>query len=294
MTANTAFDTAALTAEQHEAFNRDGYLMIRGVLDADEVARYAEVLDRLYIEERDAGRLNDTGGMHLLSAIRSAPELAELLDHPKTFHYVWSTIGWNVHAHHSHLDVNPKVHEQQPYRFRWHQDGGRQNKDMETEVKPRLSVKLAYFLSDLSETGRGATKIIPGSHLLNRIDGPPRADIEWPEPEGAIEVTGEPGDVLFFDRRLFHAASHNYSDVTRKIAFFGYTPRWIRIRDDIENLPGQSWWNDITPIQQQMLGGFAETGDHAWGFHFEDTPLYLWLEERGLLDRNNPPLKPER
>ncbi|WP_199041286.1 phytanoyl-CoA dioxygenase family protein [Glycomyces salinus] len=294
MTSQTALRASSLTPEQIEAFDRDGYLMIRGALDADEVARYAEALDRLYIEERDAGRLTPTGAIHKLSAITAVPEMAGLLNHPNTFHYVWSILGWNTHVHHSHVDVNPPIREKQPYRFKWHQDGGRQNTQLETDPRPRMAVKLSYFLSDLSEPGRGNTKIVPGSHKRNRIDGPPRRDVEWPEPEGAIEVTGEPGDVLFFERRLWHAATDNYSDITRKMAFIGYSPQWVRGRDDVEDLPNRSWWNDLDPVQQQLLGGCAPTGDHAWGFHFDETPLYLWLEEQGLLDPKNPPLKPER
>jgi ectoine hydroxylase len=36
---------------------------------------------------------------------------------------------------------------------------------------------------DVSEPGRGNLKVVPGSHLVNRIDGPPRRDIQWPDPE---------------------------------------------------------------------------------------------------------------
>jgi ectoine hydroxylase-related dioxygenase (phytanoyl-CoA dioxygenase family) len=57
---------------------------------------------------------------------------------------------------------------------------------------------------------------MPGSHLTNRIDGPPRRDIPWPDPEGAIEVTAGPGDAVFFDRRIWHTRSRNHSPHTRK------------------------------------------------------------------------------
>jgi ectoine hydroxylase len=42
-----------------------------------------------------------------------------------------------------------------PFRFDWHQDGGRQNREIETTPRSRLSVKLAYWLSDVSEPGSG-------------------------------------------------------------------------------------------------------------------------------------------
>jgi ectoine hydroxylase len=207
---------------------------------------------------------------------------------------VWSVLGWNIHIYHSHLDVHPPLRPHLPFRFDWHQDGGRQNREIETTPRPRLSVKLAYWLSDnVSEPGRGNLKVVPGSHLTNRIDGPPRRHIEWPDPEGAVEVTAEPADVVFFDRRIWHARSRNYSEHTRKAVFFGYTYRGTAIRDDIASMRMSRWFGHLTPIRQQLLGGIdGEDGDHAWGHYPEATPLYGWLKERGLLDPADPPLKP--
>jgi hypothetical protein len=75
--------------------------------------------------------------MHLLSAVANCPEVAGLTDHPATFGYVWSVLGWNIHIYHSHLDVHPPVRVRMPFRFDWHQDGGRQNREIETTARPR-------------------------------------------------------------------------------------------------------------------------------------------------------------
>jgi ectoine hydroxylase len=216
-----------------------------------------------------------------------------LTDHPATFPYVWSILGWNIHVYHSHLDVHPPLRARMPFRFDWHQDGGRQNREIETSPRPRLSVKLAYWLSDVSEPGRGNLKLVPGSHLVDWIDGPARRDIEWPDPEGAMEVTASPGDVVFFDRRIWHARSRNYSPHTRKAVFFGYTYRWTAIRDHNDPIWASGWSARLNPVQRQLLGGVeAGDGDHAWGHYPDRTPLYGWLNERGLLDPASPPLKP--
>ena len=37
----------------------------------------------------------------------------------------------------------------------WHPDSGRVNIELETDPRPRLSLKVAYFLTDVSEPGRG-------------------------------------------------------------------------------------------------------------------------------------------
>jgi len=145
----------------------------------------------------------------------------------------------------------------------------------------------------VSEPGRGNFKVVPGSHLTNWIAGPPRRDVPWPDPQDAIEVTASPGDVVLFDRRLWHARADNYSAVTRKAMFFGYTLRWIAMRDENAALLSSPAAGGLTPVQRQLLGGLPDAdGDHAWGHYPESTPLYGWLRDRQLLDPASPPLKP--
>jgi hypothetical protein len=287
-------EAVGMTIDQRSAFERDGYIVIPSVLAGVELELYTAALDRVYAERVQAGTLVADGSLHELSAVSACPELAGLMTHPTVFPLVWSILGWNVHVYHSHLDVHPTVPETKPYRFEWHQDGGRQNRELETNPRPRMSVKLAFWLSDVSAPGRGNFKVVPGSHLTNRIDGPPRRDMLWPDPEGAIEVCVNPGDVVFFDRRIWHARSDNYSSVTRKAVFFGYTYRWVARRDEVSSDLGP-----MTPIQRQMLGlldGPAIdpelAGDHAWGHFPDDVPLYRWLREYGHLDPQYPPLEP--
>jgi ectoine hydroxylase len=280
------------TAER-EQFERDGYLIIRGALTPDEVETYREALDRAYLSATADGLIPAGDSLHWLGAVAHCPQAAGLLDHPVTFPYVWSLLGWNIHVYHSHLDVHPPLAARRPFRFEWHQDGGRQNREVETDPRPRLSVKLAYWLSDVSEPGRGSFKVVPGSHLTNWISGPPRRDVVWPDPDGAVEVTAAPGDVVLFDRRLWHARSDNYSLYTRKAMFFGYTYRWIAIRDENEDIWSSDWADQLSPVQRQLLGGIkGGDGDHAWGHFPGATPLYGWLKERDLLDPASPPLRP--
>jgi len=183
--------------------------------------------------------------------------------------------------------------EQPPVRWEWHQDGGRQNREIETNPRPRLSVKLAYWLSDVSQAGRGNFTIIPGSHKTNWLPGPPRRDIPWQQPRDAIQVTAKPADVVLFDRRIWHSRSLNFSPVTRKGVFFGYTYRWVHIRDEVAHLPREAWWERLNKVQRQLLGGEGSgSGDHQWGHFPEITPLYKELKRRGLLNPEYPPLIP--
>jgi ectoine hydroxylase len=284
---------SALSQPERVQFDRDGYVIVPDALSGAEVQRARSAVGSAYAKARSAGRLNTTHAMHELSAVTTAPGLAFLIDHPSTLRYVWSLLGWNVHVYHSHVDVHPPVGDSQQPWWHWHQDGGRQNRELETDPRPRLSVKVAFWLSDVSKIGRGNLTVIPGSHRQNWLDGPPRRDVPWPAPPDAVQVCVRPGDAIVFDRRLWHARSDNRSTVTRMATFFGYTYRWIAIRDEVTAAPQQDWWHDLTPVQQQLLGQCGDgSGDHAWGHDPLSVPLYRELAEQGLLDPDFAPLKP--
>ena len=284
----------AITPEQREEFQREGILLIRGALTEEHRAGLEAAVDRVYAQEREAGRLKSDGTLHLLGFLDRDEAFGELLTHPSTFPYVWGLAGWNIYSHHNHLDVTPPNPSEEPPGWGWHQDGYRQNSDPESltgDPRPMLSLKVAYVLSDLSRTGRGATKVIPGTHLKNTLQ---RTEAGR-DPSGTVEITANPGDCFVFDRRLWHSRSVNRSAVTRKMLFVGYTYRWVRPLDDMPINRAGEWWANRTPVQKQLLGEATHTANY-WGVNWdgyidEKIPLRHELQSRGLLDRSIPWLR---
>jgi hypothetical protein len=105
----TASTTARMSAESRAQFERDGFLVIRGALRPDEIEFYRDALDRVYAAQVAAGTIEAGAAMHQINAIANCREAIGLVDHPSTFPLVWSTLGWNIHIYHSHLDVHPKA-----------------------------------------------------------------------------------------------------------------------------------------------------------------------------------------
>jgi ectoine hydroxylase-related dioxygenase (phytanoyl-CoA dioxygenase family) len=271
-----------LTPGQRAEFEERGFLVIPGALSPSMVGRLLEVHDRIYEEERVSGRLALDGSLHLFAFVLRDDVYLELLDFPRTFPFVWGLLGWNVYMYHCHLDVHPPVAPAGQARWGWHQDGGRQNLEIETEpTRPLLSIKLAYFLTDVSEPGRGNFMVIPGSHRLNRIHRPEQHQLGFEQPKGAVPILADPGTAVVFDRRLWHSRSDNLSDVTRKAVFLGYTYRWIRPRDDYAIEPVRL--AGLSPVRQQLLGAGLDAMSF-WGLGEDEPPLRAWLTERRRLD----------
>jgi len=271
--------TAELTAQLAE-LERTGFVLIPDAVDAATLAGLTAVVERVHAEEAAAGNAGPDGSVHVLEVIDRDRLLADLLVTPTVLALVSSALGWNIHAYHSHIDVHPPLPAAPSPSWRWHQDGGRQNLEIEAcSPRPRLSVKVAWFLSDASRPGRGNMLVIPGSHRRNVLPRPERPELGFAEPAGHVPVLAAPGTACVFDRRIWHGRSANLSALTRKAVFTAYTYRWIRPRH--EHTP--ALYPGLDPVQRQLLGG-AESQLGYWFPSDVDAPLRAWMRERGLLD----------
>jgi len=263
----------ALTTDEERRFAEQGYLIIENAIPQTLVDRATAVVDRITAEEKAREGLGASDGINIFDFIGQDDVFLELLDYPTTFPKVWGILGWNIQLYHSHTIITPPNAVSGPGQqgLNWHKDSGRLNNELETDPQPRISLKVAFFLTDTSELGRANLYVIPGSHLLNKLP----VD-EAKRPKRGLAVQAKPGDAVFFDRRIWHSSSPNTSDVPRKVLFYGYSYRWLRPRDNmtVDHLMGR-----IGPIRRQLLGA-APSGWHGYSSPKpEDVPLRAWLQE---------------
>ena len=227
-------------------FERDGFVIVPGALRSRELERLEAAVDRVW--EAEAG---SNCAFHRLGFVGLDEAFLELVDHAGCLPLVSAVLGANIYVYHCHLDVHPPVGRAEP-RWRWHQDGGRQNVELESP-RPRLSVKVAYFLTDVPTAEHGALRVVPGSHVQDTLS-------RDREPSGAMPLLVEAGSAVIFDRRLWHARGDNVSDRTRKVLFYGYTHRWIRPRDELTLDPDRL--AGLTPLRRRLLGFADDTSDY--------------------------------
>ena len=272
--------------EQLCALNTNGYFIVEDALPLELVVELEKRIDAIYKVHLDAeydpyrkNQMTPHDNFFYPNFLGKDQLFVNVLDWYKTFPKVWGILGWNIYSYHSHFIITPprpKSQRGKTASLGWHQDSGRVNIEIESSPRPRLSIKIVYWLSDCSRQGRGNFYVMPGSHLWDKFERPTDGTL----PEGATAVCCKPGDAVFFDRRIWHARSENDSEITRKGLFYGYGYRWLRSKDDMTIPTDLFEQND--PIRQQLLGG----GTNANG-HFSpkdaDVPLKVWLEEKGVI-----------
>jgi ectoine hydroxylase len=262
-----------LTDQERKTFESDGLLYVEDALAPSRVEALLDVTDRVHARRRAEGIAPPDAAMMYPNFVQEDELFVDMVDYERVLPKVWGILGWNIYLYHAHMIVTPPSgRPRSAGTFSWHQDSGRVNAEMESHPRPRLSLKVAYFLSDTSIEGRGNFWVVPGSHLHDSIERPADGD---GQPDGAVPVLAKPGTAVFFDRRLWHTASPNWSDVTRKVLFYGYGYRWIRTKDD---MTVQHLWEGTDPLRRQLLGDGINANGH-YNPTDDDVPLRVWLRE---------------
>ena len=239
-------------ARLKKQFDQDGFLVLRNVISPETVKRLTSAADRLSLEGIAREGLSARQHWQLRNCLPHDAVFLDLLDEPSVLPVVSAILGWDIHLVTSHLIVRPPTVDADAH-FKgegWHRDGGQSSWEM-SEPHPRILLKVAYFLSDQSVSGRGNTMVVPGS---NRLTGPLAWESGAPNPYGAVEVLGKPGDVFIFEQRTYHAVGPNQSDLTRKTLFMGYGFRWVYPMDYHPMRDYTELYDRATPIQRQLLG----------------------------------------
>lgn len=209
-----------LTAEQVASFQRDGYLFVENLLDADEVELLqtavrgdAKMMDSAMAVTDSEGRRtnlslwnhpgNDIYGM-IARSERVVHSMSQLLD-DEVYHY------------HSKLSAKqPKVGGA----WEWHQDYGYwyQNGCLYPDLAS------LFIAIDPCTKENGCMQALRGSHLLGRIDhglqgGQTGADLERvEEAKKRLELIFcemKPGTGFYFHANLLHASEANESEMPR-------------------------------------------------------------------------------
>jgi ectoine hydroxylase len=226
--------------EQVRQFREQGFLCCPGLLSA-EVEKLKAPLPALLAgkeEEDHMHRERERSGAirQVYLAHRYCESYRSLIRDPRLLDPVKQLLAGEVYIFHSKINVK------EPFEgtvWLWHQDYGYWHHD---GVNPRLISVMV--LLDRATLNNGCLMFAAGSHRWGRLhheaDTVTTSYRQWCVPTTVLEqhlkeemiqpITGEAGDVVFFDCQLLHASGHNLSPLPRKVFIAAYNA--------IDNKPG--------------------------------------------------------
>lgn len=204
-----------------EAYQKQGYLILKGMLSSNEIAHLSALVEPIYqawFEENEALIFkHKLLNMHSLTKpdyFTEKPEnrlaLFNAIAHPKLIQVAQSVFGDGLYFHNTQLFFNPTNCERLPY---WHRDMQYSPfSDVELEAVLESMINLHFRIPLIKETG---IELIPGTHkrwdkILEKQVRLERDGHHNNEPlEDAILLELEVGDVLIFNAQMLHRGNYD-------------------------------------------------------------------------------------
>ncbi|MDG4830612.1 phytanoyl-CoA dioxygenase family protein [Solwaraspora sp. WMMD1047] len=253
-------------AARAREFQESGYLWLRGVFTADEIASFRRLYDEgaadwMFVHGREdppliVGNLVERSPRTVLPAV-THPDLlglAEALMGPAV--QLDSTVLFSADAEEPEAEGRP-VHWHRD-RFGYFPNGG--------YVAPRLIICFAY-LQEMS-LEYGPLRVVPGSH--REPVSIPEDRLEEPY-EDELLLHTSPGDVVVIHHNLLHSGTHSVSRGRRQFLGIGYNTSAMR---HDESFAG--------PNVQALLRTARRTGDRRTQRLFGEDEMFNVRQNAGF------------
>ncbi len=229
-----------------EVFARDGYCVIEGVLEPDELARLRDELIRVADVEREAtiaaGGDEGPHNQRVYALTHKGEQFLWLLEHPLLWSFMPAVLGPDFLL--SSITANIAgpggaamyLHPDQLY------------------IPPPwppypLVANMMWMLDDFT-SDNGATRVVPGSHI--RFTG---GDVDQGLSREAVAAVGTAGSVLCFDGRLLHQTGPNTTEHQLRRGILTYCCRpWIRQQENASVSVPESMQETLSERVRQLIG----------------------------------------
>jgi ectoine hydroxylase-related dioxygenase (phytanoyl-CoA dioxygenase family) len=210
----------SLDRARRDRFHDDGYLLARGLFDAEEIGLLSRLARTdLQLLEQAASRRDGAGGTIRLTVGNSLGDdiYAAFVRCRRIVDTMEQLLGGEVyHYHHKMIQKEPRIGGA----WEWHQDYGYWY-DIGCIFPDLASCLIAV---DRATRANGCVQVLRGSHRMGRINHGPIGDQTGADPERVqvalqrlerVYVEMDPGDALFFHCNTLHRSDQNRSDEPR-------------------------------------------------------------------------------
>lgn len=217
---NRAMTSCTLDRDQIDRFHHDGFLIVEGLFDHEEVRLLRQVAEAdQEFQRRVASRRDGQGGVVQLSLSNELHEdiYAAFVRSARVVGPMERFLGGEVyHYHHKMILKEPRVGGA----WEWHQDYGYWY-DTGCLFPDLASCMIAV---DPATRANGCLQVLRGSHRLGRLNHGPIGDQTGADPEHVAAAAQRletvhcelaPGSAVFFHANTLHRSDQNHSDAPR-------------------------------------------------------------------------------
>ena len=207
-----------------DAYDRDGYVVARGLLRAGDIERLRKIVDRVHARWLDENRADfEKRGLVNMHSLTS-PRYFEGRDEERLAFFrailperltalVDGLFGDGVYFHNTQLFFNPFEGRRLPY---WHRD--MQYTDIAEAVLEREQRDIVSLHLRIPLTPEKGIELVPGSHGRwdTELERNVRLELNGhrnsEDLPGAVLLDLEPGDVLIFSAQMLHRGNYRLNE----------------------------------------------------------------------------------
>jgi len=249
-----------------EAFERDGWAVVPGVLSQQEVAHARSELVAAAAASEARGIPTtmdylDPGGrnIRIYDLLEYSPVFADLVVHPAVIGYVSHLLDADLSV--SNFSANIALPGSRSMNA--HND---QSTVMPEPWITRYTMNAIWCLDDTEEVN-GATRYLPGSHRFTTF-------AEVPDDPAAHMVAFEAsaGSVILMDGRLWHTSGANTTESRERALLFAlYARSFLRHQNNWGRALSREVKGQLSPQLKEWLG--LGTGNIGYGTYLASTPI---------------------
>ncbi|XP_069183397.1 L-proline trans-4-hydroxylase-like [Procambarus clarkii] len=223
-------DTWRVTQEMKDAYDTNGYILVRNMLNRDEVEKVRGALENPRGVQQHAYTLHDGKNRRNVMTLWNHPgdDVTGMLARSRRVaDTAEELLGGEVYHYHTKLIMKEA---KTGGTFLWHQDYGYWY--MNGCLYPDMAS--VFIPIDDTDRGNGCLQVLRGSHKLGRVQHLNIGDQLGADPERVqqaqkqldhIYVEMKAGDILFFHCNLLHTSDQNSSDRRRWVFIVAFNKR---------------------------------------------------------------------
>jgi len=206
-------ETNCLTGREAESLDREGYVIFDGMIDASWLVRLRDLFDKIHSQNQNAGTVKESGTRHVDNLLSGGKDVERVYTHKRLLAAVYHILKAPFRVAQMNGRDPLSGYGQQGLHADW---------TARLKGEPFRIVTSIWLLDDFTAKN-GATRLVPGSHLLSQV---PKsfADPARHHPNEKI-IVAQAGSVLVFNGHTWHSGTRNQTNLHRRALQLSFVRR---------------------------------------------------------------------